>query len=304
SLIRNAKAIRKYSAAAYTGRYEFETISVSSPFEHVLHVEINRPDVSNAMNKDMLHELLECFSRVQDDQHCRAVVISGTGKHFSAGLDFNDMKEMVNKLSSKGGSDEMSQMDAARKAKFIRSMILMFQESFTSLEKCGKPVICAINGACISAGLAIATAADIRYCSQDAFFQLKEVDVGMASDMGQLQRLPLVIGNESLMNELVFTARKMPANEAKEMGLVSKVFGDGETTKQAAIEMARLIASKSPVAVQGSKNCLKHCRDLSVADGLKYVANWNMVMLQSIDFTRSLTIQSAKGDEIPVYSDL
>ncbi|RWS07508.1 delta(3:5)-Delta(2:4)-dienoyl-CoA isomerase-like protein [Dinothrombium tinctorium] len=297
----NGKFSRMFSAAAYTGRYEFETLSVSSPCDHVLQVELNRPDICNAMSKDMLRELLECFNRVQDDKHCRAVVLCGAGKVFSAGLDFEDMKDMVTQMAGQNG---VPQMDVARRAKFLRAMIHMLQEPINSLERCGKPVISAVNGGCIGAAISLISAADIRYCAQDSFFQMKEVDVGMVTDMGALQRLPDIIGNESVLHELIFTARKMSANEAKEVGLVSKVFADAETTRQASIELAQQIASKSPVAVQGSKICLKQNRNQHVQEGLKFMALWNMAMLQSEDFVSGLTAVSSKSEKVPIFADL
>ncbi|OXB51870.1 hypothetical protein ASZ78_007018, partial [Callipepla squamata] len=148
------------------------------------------------------------------------------------------------------------------------------------LEKCPKPVIAAVHGACIGGGVDLVSACDIRYCSQDAWFQVKtdsvspnatqEVDIGLAADVGTLQRLPKIVGSQSLVNELAFTARKMMAPEAQSCGLVSRVFPDKAALLQGALELAAAIAARSPVAVQGTKVNLLYSRDHSVPDSLRY----------------------------------
>lgn len=293
--------IRNYSASAYTTRYaEFETLEVSAPYDHVLHVQLNRPDKRNAMNRDLFREIFTCFSEINDDKQCRAVVLSGAGKTFSAGLDFSDMLEMMNHSSSKNTEGE----DVATRAKFLRNMIILLQNSFNSIVKCPKPVIAAVHGGCIGAGLDLISAVDVRYCSNDAFFSIREVGIGMAADLGSLQRLPKIIGNDSLIRELAFTARNLPANEAKEAGLVSSVYADSETTLQSALELAKSIASNSPVAVQGSKIALNYSRDHSVRDGLEFMANWNMCMLQTEDMVKAVTATVTRSDTPPVFADL
>ncbi|XP_039510158.1 delta(3,5)-Delta(2,4)-dienoyl-CoA isomerase, mitochondrial-like [Pimephales promelas] len=153
--------------------------------------------------------------------------------------------------------------------------------------QCPKPVIVAVHGGCIGGGVDLITACDIRLCTQDAWFQIKEVDIGLAADVGTLQRLPKVIGSRSLVNELAFTARKMHADEAKSCGLVSRVFPDKEAMMAGALEMAGEIASKSPVGVQGTKVNLLYSRDHSVAESLDYMSTWNMSMLQTQDLLKS-----------------
>ncbi|XP_016403502.1 delta(3,5)-Delta(2,4)-dienoyl-CoA isomerase, mitochondrial-like, partial [Sinocyclocheilus rhinocerous] len=161
--------------------------------------------------------------------------------------------------------------DTARISWNLRRVITQYQETFSVIEKCPKPVIVAIHGACIGAGVDLITACDIRLCTQDAWFQVKEVDIGLAADDGTLQRLPSVIGSRSLVNELAFSARKMYADEAKSCGLVSRVFPDKETMMAGALEMAGDIARKSPVAVQGTKINLIYSRDHSVPEALNYI---------------------------------
>ncbi|MEE6490537.1 hypothetical protein FKM82_015898 [Ascaphus truei] len=191
--------------------YSYETLKVTQASEHVLHVELNRPEKRNAMNKAFWREMVLCFRAIAVDVNCRAVVISGAGKMFTSGIDLMDMSSDV--LEQQGE-------DTARMAWNMRRKISEYQETFSVIEKCPKPVIVAIHNGCIGGGVDLITACDIRYCTQDAWFQVKEVDIGLAADVGTLQRLPKIIGSQSLVNELALTARKMISDEARSSGLV------------------------------------------------------------------------------------
>lgn len=267
--------------------HNYESIQVTSAQKHVLHVQLNRPEKRNAMNRAFWRELVECFQKISKDSDCRAVVVSGAGKMFTSGIDLMDMASDI--LQPPGD-------DVARIAWYLRDLISRYQKTFTVIEKCPKPVIAAIHGGCIGGGVDFISACDIRYCTQDAFFQVKEVDVGLAADVGTLQRLPKVIGNRSLVNELTFTARKMMADEALDSGLVSRVFPDKDVMLNAAFALAADISSKSPVAVQGSKINLIYSRDHSVDESLDYMATWNMSMLQTQDIIKSVQAAMEKKD--------
>lgn len=267
--------------------HNYESIQVTSAQKHVLHVQLNRPEKRNAMNRAFWRELVECFQKISKDSDCRAVVVSGAGKMFTSGIDLMDMASDI--LQPPGD-------DVARIAWYLRDLISRYQKTFTVIEKCPKPVIAAIQGGCIGGGVDLISACDIRYCTQDAFFQIKEVDVGLAADVGTLQRLPKVIGNRSLVNELTFTARKMMADEALDSGLVSRVFPDKDVMLNAAFALAADISSKSPVAVQGSKINLIYSRDHSVDESLDYMATWNMSMLQTQDIIKSVQAAMEKKD--------
>ncbi|XP_056297475.1 delta(3,5)-Delta(2,4)-dienoyl-CoA isomerase, mitochondrial [Pseudoliparis swirei] len=256
----------------------YTTLAISHPAESVTHVELNRPEKRNAMNRAFWSEMVECFNEIAGDPSCRVVVFSAAGKVFTAGIDLMDMAGDV--LNPEGD-------DAARIAWNMRKIITKYQETFSVIEKCPKPVVVAIHGACIGGGIDLITACDIRLCTEDAWFQVKEVDIGLAADVGTLQRLPKVIGSRSLVNELALTARKMFADEAKSSGLVSRVFPDKEAMMAAALELAGEIAGRSPVAVQGTKINLIYSRDHSVAEALDYMATWNMSMLQTQDVMKS-----------------
>uniref|UniRef100_A0A667X9Y9 Delta(3,5)-Delta(2,4)-dienoyl-CoA isomerase, mitochondrial n=1 Tax=Myripristis murdjan TaxID=586833 RepID=A0A667X9Y9_9TELE len=244
----------------------------------ITHVELHRPEKRNAMNKAFWSEMVDCFNQISGDPDCRVVVVSGAGKIFTAGIDLMDMASDV--LQPEGD-------DTARISWNMRKIITKYQETFTVIERCPKPVLVAVHGACVGGGVDLITACDIRLCTQDAWFQVKEVDIGLAADVGTLQRLPKVIGSRSLVNELALTARRMYADEAKSSGLVSRVFADKEAMMAGALEMAGEIAGRSPVAVQGTKVNLIYSRDHSVAEGLDYMATWNMAMLQTQDVMKS-----------------
>lgn len=280
--------------------YKFETLAVSTPADHVFHVEINRPEKMNAMNAAFWEELPKCFQQLHNDKKCRVVVISGAGKMFTAGLDF---KSMMNELVQQNNGDG-EDPDVARKARHLYNVITTFQGTFTSMEKCSKPVIAAIHNGCIGGGVNLITACDMRYCTSDAYFQIKEVELGLAADVGVLQRLPRVIGNRSLVSELVFTGRRMEAAEAREAGLVSRIFPDKAQMLSAAVAVAKEIASKSPVAVQGSKVNLVFSRDHGVDEALHFMACWNMSMLQSEDVVKSVMALMEKAKEPPKFANL
>ncbi|XP_037631423.1 delta(3,5)-Delta(2,4)-dienoyl-CoA isomerase, mitochondrial-like [Sebastes umbrosus] len=255
----------------------YSTLAISHPAESVTHVELHRPEKRNAMNRAFWSEMVDCFNKIAGDPDCRVVVLSGAAKIFTAGTDLMEMSDV---LQPEGD-------DTARISWNLRKIVTKYQETFTVIEKCPKPVVVAVHGACVGGGFDLITACDIRLCTQDAWFQIKEVDIGLAADVGTLQRLPKVIGSRSLVNELALTARKMYADEAKSSGLVSRVFADKEAMMAAALEMAGEIAGRSPVAVQGTKINLVYSRDHSVVDGLNYMATWNMSMLQTQDVMKS-----------------
>ncbi|XP_043202087.1 delta(3,5)-Delta(2,4)-dienoyl-CoA isomerase, mitochondrial-like, partial [Amphibalanus amphitrite] len=173
-----------------------------------------------------------------------------------------------------------------------------------SAGQCRKPVVAAIHGGCVGGGVDLVTAADIRLCSQDAFFQVKEVDIGLAADVGTLQRLPKVIGSRSLVNELCLTARRLGSQEALQCGLVSRVLSDRHSLTAAALSLAATIASKSPVAVQSTKLNLTYSRDHSVQEGLDHMVAWNGVMLQSEDIMKAATAAMDRKAPPPDFAKL
>eukprot|EP00998_Keelungia_sp_KM082_P007220 NODE_3426_length_896_cov_52.365410_g3404_i0.p1 GENE.NODE_3426_length_896_cov_52.365410_g3404_i0~~NODE_3426_length_896_cov_52.365410_g3404_i0.p1 ORF type:complete len:270 (+),score=71.86 NODE_3426_length_896_cov_52.365410_g3404_i0:113-811(+) len=226
------------------------------------------------------------------DPECRVVVLSAAGRLFTAGLDLAD-------ADISGGGEKV---DPARRAMQLRQLILDWQAAITSIERCRKPVIAAVHGACIGGGIDLISACDVRLCTADAFFSIKEVDVGLAADVGTLQRFPKIIGNDSKARELAFTGRKFDAKEAAQMGMVSNVYANQEELMKQATAMADLIASKSPVAVQGTKVNMVFSRDHTVQEGLDYIAAWNMGMLQSEDVMKAAAASLMK--QTPTFAKL
>lgn len=193
--------------------------------------------------------------------------------------------------------------EVARKGKVFEGSIELYQESITALEKCVKPIIACTHSAVVGAGVDLITAADIRFCTKDSWFCVKEVDIGMAADVGTLQRLPKAIGSQSLARELCFTARKLLSPEAEKCGLVSRVFEDKNAMIEEAIKMAELIASKSPVAVQATKRNMVYSLDHTNQEGLDHIGEINKLNLQSEDFFNAIVAGQSKGDP-PVFAKL
>ncbi|XP_076677013.1 delta(3,5)-Delta(2,4)-dienoyl-CoA isomerase, mitochondrial isoform X1 [Andrena cerasifolii] len=274
---------------------KYKTLAVSSPKQFVYVVHLNRPEKLNSLNGIMWKEFENCFNELAVEPDCRVIILSGAGKAFCAGIDVQDIMKLAQQLAESE--------DVARRCKILHLMIKDYQNSFTAIEKCPKPVIAAVHGACIGGGIDMISAVDIRYCSSGAWFQIKEVDLGMAADVGALQRFPKVIGSDSLVRELVYTARKFTAAEALQHGFVSRLFDDQESLLKCSMELAEEIARKSPVAIQGSKLSLNYSRDHSVQDGLDHIAMHNQTMLQSEDFINAAMSLVTKSDP-PVFSKL
>ncbi|KAG9070291.1 putative enoyl CoA hydratase [Linnemannia hyalina] len=260
--------------------YNYETVKVSFPAQFVAHVELNRPKKLNAINDTMWTDIGAVFNQLRDDEDVRAIVLSGSGRCFTSGLDLFSLNLPV-------VPDDAS-----------RTAFKKLQDSLTAIEICDKAVVAAIHGPCIGGGIDITTACDIRYASKDAYFSVKEVDIGLAADVGSLQRLPKVVGNIGWVRELCLTGRKyvlgFDSKEALEQGFISKVVDDHKAVLAAALATATLIAEKSPVAAIGTKHILNYSRDHTVQEGLDYVATWNQVMLTTPDLPNAAAAQMSK----------
>ncbi|KAG2097241.1 Delta2-dienoyl-CoA-isomerase [Suillus discolor] len=275
---------------------ESKYIKISNPAPHVLLLELNRQPV-NAFNTEFWKEYGRTFDALSthpDD--IRAVVLSSAfPKVFSAGIDFQGLINL--------GSNNTT--DPARRALLIRADILDIQHAVSAPERCPIPVIAATHGLVIGLGIDLISACDVRYTASDAKFSIKEVDVGLAADAGTLAYLQKITGNKSLVCELAYTARMFSSEEAEKLGLVSRVIQGGrDAVVAAALQLARDIASKSPVAVSGTKRLLLHARDHSVADNLEYTATWNSAALQAMDLQQSVKAGMAKSKESPKFLPL
>jgi len=213
---------------------------------------------------------------------CRCILLTGSGAAFSGGIDTSD-------TSFFPSQDDDNDDDIARKALAFRSQILEMQNCFTAVEECLVPVVAAIHGACIGAGVDLACCADVRLCSSSARFSIREVRLGLAADVGTLQRLPKIVGHGSRVRELCLTGEDFYANEAARIGLVSCVSATEEELLPMAFDVCTRIASNSPVAVAGTKLSLNYSRDHSVQDGLEHIAAHNSMALLSDDLVTSFT---------------
>jgi enoyl-CoA hydratase len=263
---------------------QFETLAVELR-DHVALVELNRPDKANSMNAALWRELQECFDWCDRETSVRVVVLAARGKHFCAGIDLQMFATL----------DEQS-LEPGRRAEQRRGHIERLQANLSAIEQCRKPVLAAIHYTCIGGGVDMISCADMRYCTEDAYFAIKEIELGMVADVGTLQRLPRLIG-DGLMRELAYTGRRVDALEAQRCGLVNRVYADRDSMLGEVMEIARTIARRSPLAIRGTKEVLLYGRDHSVADGLRYIANWNAGMLSADDLMRSV-MAGGKTDDL------
>ncbi|KAF9882007.1 enoyl-CoA hydratase/isomerase [Colletotrichum karsti] len=275
--------------------YTYFLVTTPAPF--VVHVEINRPKKLNAFSEPVWREFGALFNRLSHDPDVRAVVLSGAGdRGFSAGLDVQSASEGT--LGSSVGGD----VDPSRFATTMRRHIVEFQAAIDAMEKCEKPVICVLHGISIGIAIDISCCADIRLCARNTRFAVKEVDIGLAADLGTLSRLPKIVGSTSWVKDVCLTARDFNGEEARAVGFVSQVHEDKAKAVEAGLKLAGFIASKSPVAVQGTKELLNHARDHTVAESLRYTTVWNAAMLQSSDFKAAM--MSGLTKQKPTFAKL
>lgn len=229
--------------------------------DKVAHLVLNRPAALNTMQPVLWRELTEVLQALQRMASARALVISSTGKHFTAGMALDVF------AGSPESGISLNEKSAGGRAS-IASLIDDMQQVFNLIEQLRMPVIAAIQGGCIGGGLDMVCSCDIRLASADAFFCIQEINIGMTADMGTLQRLPKLIP-EGIVHELAYTGRRLPAQRALAVGLVNEVFDTQEAMLEAALQMAREIASKPPVAIWGSKQAIHYARDHSTHDALQ-----------------------------------
>lgn len=259
----------------------FETLDLSVA-GHVAEVFLNRGDKANSMNVTMWRELQACFEWLDSEPDVRAVILAAHGKHFCAGIDLNMLMDVQGQNT-----------DPARRAETFRRNVLVMQDNLSAMEKCRKPVLAAIHNTCIGGAMDMVTCADMRYATANAWFSIREVDIGMTADVGTLQRLPKIVPY-GVACELAYTGRNMGAEEAQQVGLVNRVFADQDAMMTGVRETAAMIASKAPLAVRGSKEMLLYSRDHSVHEGLNYIATWNAGMLSAQDLQEGLSAQMEK----------
>lgn len=225
--------------------------------DHVAHLVLNRPEAMNTMHPTFWRELDGILTQIHREGAARVLVISSTGKHFSAGMA----------LETFSGAIQMDDQSPEGRAA-IFDMLTDMQATFTKIETLRIPVICAIQGGCIGGAVDMVTAACIRYATADAFFCIQEINIGMVADVGTLQRLPKLLPM-AVVKELAYTGRRLPAAKAQAHGLVNEVFDSQEAMLTAALQCAKEIASKPPVAIWGTKQAIDYARDHSTEDSLR-----------------------------------
>ena len=269
-------------------RYEAFTVTIS---DKIAHIQMSRPEAMNTMNKAFWNELPEIVRTIDQNALARVIVISSTGKHFSAGMD----------LAVFTGGSARPPADRYVAAEAFRSNVRAIQQSFNCMEEARIPVLFACHGGVIGGAIDMITAGDIRWCTEDAFFCIMEINIAMTADVGTFPRLQRYIP-EGWVKELAYTGRRITASKAREIGLVNDVFPTQAEMLDYVMQTAREIASKNPVAVTGSKVLINYGRDHSTADTLDYIGVWNAAMFPPPHMAEAFAARAEKRD--PVFPDL
>ena len=252
-----------------TAHFKIEVVN------HIAWLTLNRPSKRNAMGFAFFNEIGELFDGFDRDPDIRVVIIKAEGKSFSAGTDL----EEASKVLGQGSADGRENM---------RKEIFAAQQGFTKIEKCCKPVIAAVHSHCIGAGVDMICACDIRMATTDAIFSIRETRMGIIADVGTLQRLPHIIG-QGWFRELAFTGRDFTAQEALQMGLITRICDDPPALYAEAEKLAAQIATCPPLTVQGTKDVILYSRDQGIEAGLQYVAQKNAAALPSEDLIEAVS---------------
>ena len=271
---------------------------MSKPFDveinnSIAHIRFNRPEKRNSMNEDFWNLFPKEVEELDDSGDIRALIVSSTGPHFSSGIDLNMFKDDV--------VEDESKHELGRSRGYFIQQLHYLQNAASCLEAARFPVIAAIQGGCIGGGIDLVTAADLRICTKDAFFLIEEINVGLAADIGTIQRLPKIIP-AGIAREWTMMGEKVSADRAKEVGLVSSLHENQEEMLKSAFEMAEKLASKTPLAMWVTKEVLNYSRDHSVKEGLENVALWNAAMLHKEDVMT--TMMSKMQKKKPEYRNL
>jgi len=266
--------------------YECFDLEVDSK---VAHLRMNRPGKRNSMIPSFWRELPTIIDELSAGGSVRALVLSGEGSHFCSGMDLN----VFAANDQIGPASDASTAHRSRKNERFRSTALHLQNSFTCLERARMPVLAAIQGGCVGGGIDMVSACDMRYATNDAFFSIAEINIGMTADVGTLQRMPKLVP-EGVVRELAFTGRRWTATEAKDAGFVNQLYESAEEMVKATLDVAAEIASKSPMAIWGTKQSMNFARDHSVVEGLEYIANWNAAMFDTDDMGEAFAASMEK----------
>lgn len=265
--------------------------------DKIAHIRLKRPEAFNTMNRAFWNELPAIVNGINDEASARVIVISSTGKHFSAGMDLSVFTDGQGVASGNTPRNEVGRSRLALRAEALR-----LQKTFNCLDEARMPVLMAVQGGCVGGAVDMSTCADMRYATKDAFFVIQEINLAMTADVGTFPRLCHLLP-QGLVRELAYAGRRLPAQRALELGFVNELFDTQEQMLTHVMEIAREIASKSPLAVHGSKVMINYARDHSIADGLDYIATWQAGMFNpTSDMFESFRAKQEKRD--PVYEDL
>jgi enoyl-CoA hydratase len=262
----------------------YESVIIDTK-EHVAQVTLIGPGKGNAMGPAFWSELPEVFAGLDADRDIRAIVLTGSGRNFSYGLDLPAMGGTLAPVLAEGAM--------ARPRSDFHAEVLRMQGAINAVADCRTPTIAAIHGWCIGGGVDLISAVDVRYASADAKFSIREVRLAIVADMGSLARLPLILSDGHL-RELALTGKDIDAARAEKIGLVNDVFTDADATLQAAHAAAAEIAANPPLTVRGVKDVLDQQRISSVSASLRYVAAWNAAFLPSKDLSEGISATFAK----------
>lgn len=262
--------------------YESVTVEIK---DRVAQVTLIGPGKGNAMGPAFWAEMSDVFAKLDADPEVGAIVITGSGRNFSYGLDLPAMGGMFAPLMADGAS--------ARPRADFHSELRRMQGAITAVADCRTPTIASIQGWCIGGGVDLISAVDIRYASADAKFSVREVKLAIVADVGSLARLPLIL-NDGHLRELALTGRDIDAARAEKIGLVNDVYDDAEASLAAAHATAAEIAANPPLAVYGVKDVLDQQRIAAVSESLRYVAAWNSAFLPSKDLSEAIQATFAK----------
>lgn len=259
--------------------------------DKIAHIVLNRPDKFNAMNLAFWRELPEIVHEINEKALARVIVVSSTGKHFTAGMD----------LSVFSSGRDMTGKETGRVRANLMKTVQRLQQTFSCLDEARTPVLMAVHGGCIGGGVDFASACDMRYATRDAFFCIQEINIGMTADVGTFPRLSYLMP-QGLVRELAYTGRRLMADEARSCGFINQLFDDQDAMLKGVFAIARDIAARSPLAIWGSKEMLNYGRDHTVADTLRQIAVWQTGMFQPHDMMESFAAKSARRE--PEFDDL
>ena len=271
---------------------------MSKPFDveinnSIAHIRFNRPEKRNSMNEDFWTMFPKEVEELDDSGEIRALIVSSTGPHFSAGIDLSMFKDDI--------VESETDNEIGRSRGYFLQQLKFLQNAVSCLEAARFPVVTAVQGGCIGGGIDLITAADIRICTKDAFFLIEEINVGLAADIGTIQRLPKIIP-AGIAREWTMLGEKVSADRAKEVGLVSSLHDSHEEMMKNAFEIAEKLASKTPLAMWVTKETLNYSRDHTVKESLENVALWNAATLHKEDVMS--TMMSKMQKKKPEYRNL